>query len=116
MGMDKPIVYKELENIYTACMSRVIASACEKAWGGLPEGAFGKFCALDRENTDKENAERDQRRQADEENGGKSRKPTPKRNGKSRIPTIMRISAPLPPKRIALKNSIYRPATTPFCT
>ena len=114
MGMDKPIVYKELENIYTACMSRVIASACEKAWGGLPEGAFGKFCALDRENTDKENAERDQRRQADEEKWRQEQEANPQKKRKKPDPNHYAHISPITTKADCFEKFDFQACNNTF--
>ncbi|MBQ7800292.1 MAG: hypothetical protein IJ370_07340 [Oscillospiraceae bacterium] len=67
MAMGKIVVYQDLEDIYVLCMRKVISSACENAWGGTDEGAFGTFKKHDMENTDTVNAEIDNRRKEAEE-------------------------------------------------
>lgn len=52
VNQEKIVVYQDLENIYVLCMRKVISTACENAWGGTKEGAFGRFKKLDKENTE----------------------------------------------------------------
>lgn len=58
MPNDHIITYKELENIYTACVSTAIEVALSSVWAEEELGPFGKFEAADKKNVEKANKNR----------------------------------------------------------
>ncbi len=55
MAVEKMIFYKDLENLYTACISSAIKTALESAWANEEGGPFARFKVSDANNVERAN-------------------------------------------------------------